>query len=677
MDIIVTDGKGNLVTGLTAGDFRVSENGVQQQVLSFEPPRPGATLTARSAADAPTVAIETGNGPMRSMRLITLVIDLAGMRGASLKTSLDASIRYVDKAIGAEDYVAVYSVGSSLQLVIPFSRDKQKITEALQSLGRGNQGISTAHDRERTLSEMSSLSQQVQTLSSGDAASKALAQMAETERLTLQVEMTMQATLQTRVLFRALRAIAQASGNLPGRKNVVLFSEGLPATSETYAGIASVVDAANRSNVAFYVIDPSGLGGTDMMGSFDAGSVGNGRQGSNTRAARDGANAGRGTQVVAGESKFDTLFNNMSADGNRDGLRDVADRTGGLMIKNRNELNSSLERIDRDLREFYTLTYQPQNSNYDGSFRKISVEVPGRHTVRYRKGYYAMAPGEEIRVTPATAQLLASVANGSLKATIKPKLNATIVFNSPTDFAAPVSIWLPGDLSWVTKNDKGYAAGITMVVTARSADGHIVDIFQKYVDVHLSKDEWKGIEKKGLQLISNLTIPKLQPLDVEAVVQFSNGAVAVGDCKLGIADTSGARLTSLFLTPRLDVSEGVRDGDPPALHIAKYQLAFPTEQQFTAADKLTVYFGMDGVSMDTASGSPRINIALALKSGDRVVRQLPANALFPWPQSTTRIFLLDQFVLAGHAPGNYSVNATLKDLASKTTTVQAVDFSIH
>src|SRR5260370_1269034 len=158
--------------------------------------------------------------------------------------------------------------------------------------------------------------------------------MTEVERLTLQAEVPMQATFQTRVLFRALRAIAQASGTLPGRKNVVLFSEGLPATTETDAGVKSVVDAANRANVAFYVIDPSGLGQTDLMGNFDAGAVGNGRQGSNTRAARDASNASRGTQVVAGESKFDVLFNSMNADGGRDGLRNVADQTGGLLIKN-------------------------------------------------------------------------------------------------------------------------------------------------------------------------------------------------------------------------------------------------------------------------------------------------------------------------------------------------------
>jgi VWFA-related protein len=676
VDVIVTDRKGNVVTGLPASDFQVSENGVQQKVVSFE--GPAASVTGRPLADSPGVSVQPGTFAMRSLRLITIVLDVSNMRGASLKTSIDAALQFVDKAIVAEDFVAVYTIGFDVRLVVPFSRDKQKVSEGLRSLGRNSSGVQTARGRDATLAAMDSLDNQIQTLNkSGDQASAAMAKMAETERLTLQTEMAFQSTMQTRVLFRALRAIAQASGNLPGRKNVVLFSEGLPATVETDAGVASVVDAANRANVAFYVIDPSGLGGeSGVIGSFDASGASGGRRSS--QVARDNANAGRGTDVVGGDTKFDVAYQRMNADSGRDGLRNVADQTGGLLIKNQNELKASLERIDRDLREFYTLTYQPQDSVFDGSFRKIKIDVAGGHTVRFRKGYYALAAGEEMKVTPATAQLLASVENGSLKAALKPRLNAAMVFSSPTELSVPISIWLPGDQSWVSKTDKGYAAGVTMAITARDANGKLVDVFQKFVDARWTKDEWKGIEKKGLQIVSSLTIPKLESLDLEAVLQFSNGAAAVGKTKLtmpGSADS--ARLTSLFMTPRVDVSPTVREGDPPALHIANYQLTLPTQQQFSSTDKLTLYFGMDTVSMDTATGSPRINLALALKSGGKVVRELPADSLHAWAQSTNRIFFLDQFDLAGLAPGAYTLQATLKDLAKKTTTVQAGEFSIQ
>jgi VWFA-related protein len=687
VDVIVTDRKGNVVSGLTSADFHVFENGVPQKIASFEAPFSGMPGHLPGATSEVSVQ-STGSLSARSLRMITIVLDVSDMKGASLKTSVDAATQFVDKAIGVEDYVAVYAIGSDMRLVVPFSRDKQKVNEGLLSLSRGNAGIQTSRGRAATIAAMDSLDAQLQGLSAGgDQASAALLAMGEVERLTLQMEMGFETTMQTRVLFRALRAIAQASGNLPGRKNVVLFSEGLPVSTETDAGVASVVDAANRANVAFYAIDPSGLGGeSGIMGSFDAGSASGGRRAS--QVARDNANAARQPSgphkrlpdIAGGDSKFDVAYQRSNADEGRDGLRNVADQTGGLLIKNRNELRDSLERIDRDLREFYTLTYHPQDSKYDGSFRKIKVDVSGGgHTVRYRKGYYALAAGEEMKVTPAAAQLLASVASGSLKATFKPRINAAMLFNSATGLSVPVSIWVPGDQSWAGKSGEGYTAGAAIVITARDANGKLLDIFQKFVDARWTREEWKGIEKKGLQIVSSLTIPKMQSLDLEAVLQFSSGAAAAGKLKLAMpgSDESGARLTSLFLTPRVDVSPTVREGDPPALHIENYQLTLPTQQHFASSDKLTLYFGIDNVSMDAASGSPLIHLVVAVKSGDKVVKILPPGSLHKWAQTTNRIFFLDQFDLAGLAPGTYTLQATLRDLVKNTTTVNGTEFSIQ
>src|SRR4029434_10709557 len=56
-----------------------------------------------------------------------------------------------------------------------------------------------------------------------------------------------------------LFAIVGALGKLPGRKSMVLFSEGLtipPAVLRLFLG---VIDAANRANVSIYTMDAAGL----------------------------------------------------------------------------------------------------------------------------------------------------------------------------------------------------------------------------------------------------------------------------------------------------------------------------------------------------------------------------------------------------------------------------------
>ena len=56
-----------------------------------------------------------------------------------------------------------------------------------------------------------------------------------------------------------LFAIIGTLGRIPGRKSLVLFSEGIaipPAVQRLFLG---VIDAANRANVSIYTMDAAGL----------------------------------------------------------------------------------------------------------------------------------------------------------------------------------------------------------------------------------------------------------------------------------------------------------------------------------------------------------------------------------------------------------------------------------
>ena len=57
----------------------------------------------------------------------------------------------------------------------------------------------------------------------------------------------------------AMIALASSMGTLPGRKTVVLFSEGLSIPAAVVAKFEAVIDTANRGNVTFYAMDAKGL----------------------------------------------------------------------------------------------------------------------------------------------------------------------------------------------------------------------------------------------------------------------------------------------------------------------------------------------------------------------------------------------------------------------------------
>ena len=118
----------------------------------------------------------------------------------------------------------------------------------------------------------------------------------------------------------------------------------------------------------------------------------------------DGAdNASRydAAQVLAAAKQSEAIiyaigiYEQDDPDRNPGSLKQLAKATGGeaFLPTSVKDVTSICERIARDIRSQYTLTYTPTNIKYDGKYRSIEVkaEAPGRGRlfVRTRAGYYA------------------------------------------------------------------------------------------------------------------------------------------------------------------------------------------------------------------------------------------------------------------------------------------------
>lgn len=113
-----------------------------------------------------------------------------------------------------------------------------------------------------------------------------------------------------------------------------------------------LMDEANRHNTSFYVVDPAGL--------------------------RTGA------------SDIDPQPGQIPAGGRVELLRTLAENTDGTAIVDTNDLSGTLRRAMADLSGYYLIGYYSTNTTFDGSYRSIDVKVrrPGVD-VRARKGYRA------------------------------------------------------------------------------------------------------------------------------------------------------------------------------------------------------------------------------------------------------------------------------------------------
>jgi hypothetical protein len=132
--------------------------------------------------------------------------------------------------------------------------------------------------------------------------------------------------------------------------------------------LRNIIDEANRSNTAFYPVDPRGL----VV--FDEGIV---------------PSAG----VGVGPSANPTLpiqEETARLRAREQGLRLLAEGTDGTAIVGTNKIQEALRRVVDDLSSYYLLGYY-SSGKLDGKFHSISVRVkrPGV-TVRARRGYQAL-----------------------------------------------------------------------------------------------------------------------------------------------------------------------------------------------------------------------------------------------------------------------------------------------
>src|SRR5258706_14248368 len=88
-----------------------------------------------------------------------------------------------------------------------------------------------------------------------------------------------------------------------------------------------------------------------------------------------------------------------------DGLNYLAQETGGIAIKNTNDLSNGIRRVLEDQRGYYLIGYRPDNSTFDPktgrrTFHKLSLKItrPGKFNVRMRNGFYGVT--DEARRAP-------------------------------------------------------------------------------------------------------------------------------------------------------------------------------------------------------------------------------------------------------------------------------------
>ena len=493
VDVVVRDKKGQPVTDLTTSDFEVYEDGVLQDV--------GSMTRYTSDADAAVATSTTPTAPPPSVRttakppteptpepVIALIFDRLSPEARVLARK--AALGYLGERSTTDARIAVFGIDLSLLTYQTYTRDAALLKKAIADVGVRGVGQFESHEQKArelgqqadgaaaTMSALQAGGQgAAQAAQGGGGAAAADAMFAQMQQRTLETFDMLERDEQGLSTTNALMAVVNSMRGLPGRKSVVMFSEGMAIPANVAARFQSVIAAANRANVSIYAMDAGGL-----------------RAESTIQDTADSVNAAarrmlrrNPTSDVVGAPMTEALERNENTL-RRDphsGLGQLSDETGGVLIGNTNDLTGGLKRIDQDMRNYYMLSYVPKNDRFDGKFRTISVKVKrGGVDVASRKGYYAVRGAGPTPVMSYEARPLALLDSTPLPNAF-PSRAAALKFPAATGVGlTPVLVSVPASaITFTTSEDKtSYKAEFTILVRFRNASSEIIDkMSQSYV----------------------------------------------------------------------------------------------------------------------------------------------------------------------------------------------------
>jgi len=486
VDAVVTDKDGKLVTDLKPEEVEIFEDGRKQKITHFSF---NATTTESPAKESKPAPVDKNAPPVPPSRLrpedvrrtIALVVDDLGLSFESMHFVRDALKKFVDRQMQPGDLVAIVRTSGGMGALQQFTSDKRQLYAAIDRIkwyasGRG--GISAfAPITPPTPGEHGA---------DIDAAADELNQFRE--------DVYAVGTL------GAVNYVVRGLRDLPGRKSILLISDGFRIYSQddptrnfrTLQKLQRLIDEAGRASVVIYTMNATGL--QTLMPS----------------AADD--LSGRDSQQMqdAMTNRRNTAFET------QEGLDYLAYETGGMPIKNTNDLSGGIRRVLADQKGYYLIGYRPDQSTFDPrtgrrSFHHLIVKVkrPGKFNVRMRHGFYGVSDEEKPKPKTLGQQLYDALASPFGSTGVHLQLTSLFA-NDPNAGSIMRSILYvdPHDLTF--SEDAGFHRTTIDVMAITFGDtGAPIDQIGRTYQIKLPDDDYKRIMKEGL--VYNVTVPVKKP----------------------------------------------------------------------------------------------------------------------------------------------------------------------
>ena len=411
VEVYVTDKKGEPVTGLTAEDFEIYEDGEPMEITNFYVARGEAAATPEIEVPAAPAAEPAAAGPdlppPDDQQLnVVLFIDNLNIRPASRNRVLDALRGSLFFQLGPGDRVMLASFnGGAVEIRQGLTGDPDQLVPAIEELIQVNpRGAHSQLDRLAILREL----QQTDLEQDASAGGVGLSQGGTIDWEGMRMGIQAYAEREYQKIARTVDVLTDfvdALSGIPGRKALIYVSDGLslhPGEALLHAWDAKSGGGRSAVSVESLARD------YDATGLFeDLGRHANANRVTFYTVLASGGQAA--TLTPAERSAFFSLdqpttlgqvwnerLEAMETSNLRGSMKIMADATGGLATLSTTAIGSALQRLRRDFETYYSLGYVPPDPAASVN-HKIKVKARDKSLrVRHREGYRARTTDERM-----------------------------------------------------------------------------------------------------------------------------------------------------------------------------------------------------------------------------------------------------------------------------------------
>jgi len=685
VDAVVTDKNDQVIPDLKLEDFKIYENGKRQDLQFMEyvsadaGPRTEGTITVAGHAVEPEAARNLSAHDLR--RVFAFVVDDLTIPFEDIVTVRNMLTDFVDNKMREGDLVAIVRTVGGSGLMQQFTSDKRILHRAISQIRPQLHAYSAFNnlpsadkintDRAQAVSETP-----LATNFTPEAFGADNANLDDTEEGT---------TRGLRALATLVTAgeIVNSMKLLPGRKNMVLLSGGIPLfetgpqqvtvggapvtieEGRSYFGninylLRQLTDQASRAGVVINTMDIRGLKSQRGVSLYtDPGNEA-------TSALFGGANGGGAG--VFGRRASPGMFDNLALDtmSAHQGLQALADATGGVSVINTDNFGAGLERV-MARSSYYLLAYRPSEP-FDGKFHKLEIKVnrPGAK-VYNRAGYFATADAP-----PKEATREQTIIKAAMSPLAKREVNlaGTLQYRFMPDNRADIDINLVIDannLDFKQDATGKYHATFDVVGFVVNSRGQSQDGFSQTIITSFSPEEYKQALANGISFTGHAALPPGNYQFRAVVREGETGRLGTASQYLEVPDLSKKRLTmsSLFLYG-VDLAQGNKAAPQPLN--ALRQLPRKLDLRYAAV----IY------NPKLEGGKPQLRSQLIVSQGSRIVFKAPEQLVAGQVQNG-QTAEVGQVSLAKARPGRYMLTLVITDpLADKKaqTIVRSIDFNL-